>query len=372
MDSSSSISSSESRPDPLCPGVGRGAPWAALLALVMVGAVELAVRRVEPDKLIDYESTQEDRYTVRDCLYYFGCPEVTFIGSSRSVNAFVMPDINAALQKRLGRPVKAVNYALGGMNMPEQVPMLGFLLRHPPLPRVLVWGVDQEFLGGKTDYLELSAIFWSFSDWIGARRRFGPGVDPLLPEVIRGFVSDHYATFRHRERPLDWVKERVRGRLPSRFRGELIYHEQVVEAGRTLINHPVDEAMTAFQVCDGHLAPDGSYPFRPERLAAMRDVLDRCCQAGIHVVLVELPNPDVFQRWFPSDVGPRFDLAMRDMAAQTGAMYVSLKDLGLGFDTSEYRDPWHLSFQGAKRLSQTFVDRFLAAYVAGVDPLRPP
>lgn len=369
MDSSSSISSSEPARHPLCPGVKGGPPWALVLSLLIVAAVEVALRQVDPDRLIVYESTQEDRYTVRDFLHYYGSPEVAFVGSSRSVNAFVMPDIIAGLRDRLGRSVRAANFALGGVNMPELVPLMGYVFRHPPLPRVLVWGVDKEFLGGKKDVVELSPIFWSFGDWLAARRRFGPDVvDPMFSTVFRGLVAEHYATFRHRERPLNFLKELIRGRLPSRVRGELVWPEHVSDPNRSLVSHPVDEALTAFQVCDGHLQPDGTYPFRPERIEAMRGMLEQCCQKGIHVLLVELPNPDVFQRWFPSNVGPRFDIAMREMAAQTGARYVSQKDLGLVFHNSEFRDPWHLNLRGATRLCRTLVDRALAEFVAGADP----
>jgi len=140
--------------------------------------------------------------------------------------------------------------------------------------------------------------------------------------------------------------------------GEYLAPEHTTDRGRTLVEFPADEPEVKHHVQTGHLI-NGVYPFNEMKIAWFKEFIGHCRSNGVEVVLFEVPNADVFNRYLPDDVYPRFYSYMQGIAAQSGARFVSLEELGLKFTDAEFRDPVHLNYKGATELSDALCVKVL-------------
>jgi hypothetical protein len=289
-----------------------------------------------------------------------GSADVVVLGSSRTAQAIDCPQLARETSEGIGRPVNASSYALGGAQIAENLPMARHVLRHRPKPRLILYGVAPEQIGphdirldaatGRwvqepTPVNERSAMFWLFSDYLEARRTFGSRIDPYLPIVFRNEVEKHYHTMRARGRLMNAIRNVLRGR-----EGSPILGESLDEEGRTrsMAAGGYDEQSIREHVEEAHLL-EGSYPFSDQRIALFRQLIQMCSEADVGIAFFELPNAEVFERYFPPGTRERFREAFRELSAGTGARLYSLEELGLDFDYDEYRDAVHLNMKGTSR-----------------------
>lgn len=357
MSSSSTSSSDPATSETAC--AGRGFPWALLWAVVMLGAVEAAARCAEPRDMITYERGVATRYAVREHVAAYGSAEVCFAGSSRVHVGIVVPEVAEVLGERLGRPVAVANYASGGALIQENAPLVEWVLRHEPRPRVLVYGVDPEQIRGPELWNERSVVFWTPSDLLDARTRLSDDVLTAWPDVARNCLRDWSCVFRYRARPLSWLKERFRPRESSPILGERLDIEHGSDPDRSLLDHPADVAEVRKHVETAHLAPDGTYPFNERKVEMFAEMLRHCREHGVRVVLLDLPNAAVFNQFLPDGVYPHYREAMRRVAGAEGARFVTLEELGLSFGDADFRDPVHLNYPAGKRLSARLAEQVL-------------
>lgn len=329
-------------------------PAAFVLSLVLVALVELVVRQIPARKLIAYERGVPARFAVKQHLDAYGPAEVVFVGSSRVQMGILCPDAAADLRACLGRDFSVANYASGGALIQELAPTIKVMLAHGH-PKVLLFGVDPEQVRGPEMYNDRSAIFWNLADWWEARERFGRGVDRYLPTVVRDHLGDVCHLLRYRTRPLHFLKASYRGREPSPILGEMEPGQVGPPGQLALTAHPADEVQVKHHVDTAHLI-DGKYPFNPEKVGMFAEVIRDCRAAGTRVVLFECPNAEVFNKFLPADVYPRFYGMMRELAAAEGATFVSLEEMGLGFTDEEFSDPVHLNARGAAMLTKRVIE----------------
>ncbi len=368
MASSSSTFSSDPRPSETeC--AGHGFPWALALAVALVAGVELFVRRFEPRDLIAYETGVPERYAARYHIQSYGAPEVSFVGSSRVHMGILCPVVSEELAARCGRPVGVANFASGGALIEEIEPLVAYMMRHEPVPRLLLYGVDPEQVRGPQLYNDRSPIFWSLDDLWCAQATVDADVGALWPDVLRNHLADAWLTFRYRARPVHWLKAMHRGRDTSPMLGEYPAGMRVTDppgADRSLAAFPADAEEVKHHVETAHL-DHGRYPFNDRKLEMFARLIDGCRERDVRVVLFEVPNAQVFNQYLPADVYPSFFAMMRGIAERGGARFVSLDELSLKFGDEDFRDPVHLNVRGAKELSRALTTKVIAPELLSIE-----
>lgn len=340
-------------------------PWALVGALLLLLIVECGVRIAGPTSYIAYERGPTARHAIRRHVVAYGASEVLIVGSSRSEMGIDCPELQQGLEEVWKRPVEVSNYALGGAQAAESVPMVKHILRYEPRPRVIIYGVGQEQIGpndlvydqyteelfrAPTPVNERAAMFWNMDDFKQARETFGPIVDDYLPIVVRNGIEQHYHTLRVRGRIMNGLRNSLRGREGSPILGESL---DIGDRDSSMANDGFDADAIRRHVEDLHLV-DGAYPFHPQRLALFDQLVVECQQAGTMLVFVELPNSAAFEAPFPADTRARFQQVFRDLAEQDGVEFYTLHDIGLqgAFSYEDYYDAVHLNIQGAKRYTE--------------------
>jgi len=319
--------------------------------------------------MIAYERGGATRIAVREHVRAYGCPEVTFVGSSRVHIGIVCPEVASGIRGAVGREVSVGNFASGGALIQELLPTVRYALRHEPRPVFLMYGVDPEQIRGPELFNERSAIFCSMDDLRHARSELGIEAREFLPVVARNHAADWCVLFRYRSRPLNWLRERFKGRELSPVLGEIVGIEHSSDAGRTLLTDPPDPAEVRHHVETAHL-DHGVYPFNPAKVEMFTQLARECRDHGVRLVFFEVPNARVFDQCLPPGVNPRFRELMGGVADQTGARFVTLDELGLSFTDEEFRDPVHLNLNGATRLSRALTERVIVPELIAAEAKR--
>ena len=165
-------------------------PTAFLLALVMLLGLEVVVRRIDPPTLIAYDTVDTLAYeAVRHYVQFVGPADVGFVGSSRMLNAVVVPDLRRELSMVLDRPVSVANYALPGANADEVAALVRLILRQEKRPKILLYGVTPKQLAAAKYDLDKRATLWSLSDWRRERGKTDEDLCRVLPDVIRSEIE---------------------------------------------------------------------------------------------------------------------------------------------------------------------------------------
>ncbi|MCP4770568.1 MAG: hypothetical protein GY879_04070 [Planctomycetes bacterium] len=336
-------------------------PWAPLGALLLLLVVELAVRCAGPVSYIAYERGPSARHAVRRHVMAYGSTEILVVGSSRSEMGIDCPLLSQGLAAQWDREVEVSNYALGGAQAAESVPMVRHILRQDLKPKVIIYGVGQEQIGpnelvynpfteelhrSTTPVNERAAMFWNMSDFREARETFGPQVDEYLPIVVRNGIERQYHTLRVRGRIMNALRNEMRGRAGSPILGESL---DLGDRETSMAKDGYDAEEIRRHVEDLHLV-EGTYPFHPQRLALFEQLVADCQQANVRLVFVELPNSEVFQEPFPADTRARFQQVFHDLAVVKGVDFFTLEGLGLtnAFGYEDFYDAVHLNIHGAK------------------------
>jgi len=334
-----------------------------LIAIAIVAAVEASLRVIGPERLVAYEQGVPSRYAARHHILAEGAADLCFMGSSRTNNGINCPTVSKELRETLGHEITVANYASGGAQTPELVPLVRFMLRYSK-PKLILFGVEPEQLGTTDVVNERSAIFWNQSDYRAARQRFGPLVDSYLPEVIRNEIELHYLTLRARGRTGNLLRELTSGiTTPHPLRGESLYPVHVVNADATMNTSGIDAEQIREHVKTEHLV-DGAYPFSDERIESLRELIVLCRSHNVPLVFFEVPNAAIFTQQFPTDTNERFVNVFRQISSKSAEVpadvqFFSLSDLELDFADTDFRDPVHLNLIGAKRLSHRVTERII-------------
>lgn len=335
-----------------------GFPSGIAVALVLLAALEIGLRFVNPLQLLPYELGWYSLLSSRVLVQSSGPPEVVVVGSSRTQYSILGPLLSEELQDRSGRPTTVGNFGVGGGHSMEIEPMLRFLLRRPEKPRLIVYGLTIEQVSFDTTYNERSTIFWNLSDWARARGTFGSDMDELLPYVIRSSATEYSFLMRYRRRPTVLLHDLHRGhRLGNPLTGGLVAGHTDPELMTTTIDVTDDLRRNVAQHIETEHLVDGVYPMNPAKLELVENVLRECVDAGIGVVLFEVPNSPLFDEYLPPGTASGFNEIARELAEEIGATFYSLADLGIHPTADEFRDTVHLNTAGATRLTRALAAR---------------
>lgn len=353
MESPSSTSSFERPRD-----VAR-VPTAFLLALVMLVGLEIVVRQIDPPALIAYDIEDTLAYeAVRHYLRFVGPADVGFVGSSRMLNAVVMPDLHRELSMVLDRPVSVANYALPGANADEVAAVVRLILRQEKRPKILVYGVTPKQLAAANYDLDKRATLWSLSDWRRERAQTDEALFRVLPDVIRNEIENVYRTFAYRKIVSVRIGEAVlnRSRIPCPINGELSkYFDR--QPNRSLITHPALPRMVK-KYFKRRMTGD-EYLMGGVQTNCMEEVIRLTREAGVELIFVELPQSRILLNHYPGDSYNRFVAEVSRIATAHDVRFVRTRDLVIDFRGADFADFSHLNLPGAKRLSSVLAGRVL-------------
>lgn len=328
----SSISSSElSRPP-------RGFPLAVLVAVLVLGAVEVGFRLLPPAARIGYGRGIASYYDVRHAIEDLGAAEVAVIGSSRGNEALVMPELRRLL------PGRAANYSCPDATAEDMLPMVDLLLKAERPPAVILLPMSpRELHGTASQPMRAEAL--------GVRapsRPAGLG-EPLAAAAwrLREWLLANYLTFRHRERATYVATSLLRGRAPtSPIKGELSVWQRYTP-DRSLATRPVSEPRVR-QYVAMLLDEQGRYPLGRTRIEALVEMGRRCRAAGVPLVTVEIPLPAILRAHYPPGLMDEFHAVMSEASLAGGFPFVRTEELGLELGPEHFREQSHLNLAGAR------------------------
>lgn len=343
---------------------------ALLLAIGILASVEGILRILGAECLVAYEQGGSARFTIRHHVQALGVAEICIVGSSRTNNGISCPTVTEELRAELGREYLVANYASGGAQIPEIVPLVRFLLRNGH-PKVLLFGVEPDQLEAKDFVNERAAIFWNTQDFRRARKRFGSQVDQYYPQVCRNELEGLFFTLRLRGRPGNLLRTLANGSaVVHPVRGDVLIPAHTEQARLSLKVNDAVEAQVRRHVETDHLV-DGRFPFSEERLKSLAELIQLCDARSVPLVFFEVPDAQVYSKNFPSDTHSRFSAVFQQLAQESSHVhFVSIADLGLNFTDDEFRDPVHLNLDGARKLSTALTRRITAIVFQHKDVLQ--
>jgi hypothetical protein len=316
--------------------------------------------------VIPYENSGRTSYAaVRHFLAALGPAEVSIIGSSRTREAFVMPQLRAALERALGRPVAAANYASQRVAADEAEQFVRLILRREPRPHVLLYGVSPLQLAASELEVTHAEELWMLEDWLRHGRAEGYDLD-LLPDVTRNEVGAAYRTFGYRRTVPLRIGEWLNGREapPNPILGEVTVRQRRVPE-RSLVTRPVSPQRVR-DYLEKRMV-DGEYALSEEQWEHVRALVRLCREAGVEPVLVEVPLPPILTDAMPAGTLDRYGRMMDGLVEETRVTLVRVRDLDIEFGDLDFREQSHLSLRGAERFTAAFVERFLGPHLAAAE-----
>ncbi|MEE9294068.1 MAG: hypothetical protein V3W34_03765 [Phycisphaerae bacterium] len=358
-------------------GLPGGFPWAFALAVLLVGSVEMVFRHAAPTSVIPYALGEAEYHAIAGYIDALGPADVAFIGSSRTREAIVAPQVRSRCEQELHTTVTVANYSCGGARADECDAIVKYALKKGT-PRMILYGVAPRQLQGKFAYQERIALLWDLGDWWSEYRQDVDHVGDLLPIVIRNEIGRYYRTLKYRRKASTWFTTRLdtvtmlndpahvltnlfrQGAGPCPVRGEITrWHRWRT---RRLSSRPFSEDKIR-QFVDRFVLEDRQYRIEPQRVEHMEAMMRRGREAGTKLVFFELPHPDIFTKHLPPDSQRSFLSKMHELADAGGAAFVTLDDLGLEFTPADFAEFAHLHYDGAGRLTAALVDRVILPHL---------
>lgn len=281
-----------------------------------------------------------------------------FVGSSRTLNAVDAAAAGRQLSAALGRPVQAFNFAQAGAGPVTNAVYVRRLIAAGARPDFVLIEVHPVFLAGQRSPPPEARWLLPFRlrpDELPVVRGFGfPIADPpthgprgLIAPLyeFRFIVLDRYAP------GLLLDDNRLAGGHPTDDRGFVRAGDVLSPARRAALTARVHS-----QYAD-HLP--GYRPTGPG-VAALRDPLDRCRDAGWRAGLVLLPESAEFRGWYPPAGLAELDSVLAGLAAEYGVPVFDAR----GWVPDELNaDGHHLTGPGADVLTDRLARDALAPWI---------
>ncbi|MFQ5489434.1 MAG: hypothetical protein ACE5GE_01825, partial [Phycisphaerae bacterium] len=216
-----------------------------------------------------------------------------------------------------------------------------------------------------------------FLDWQSWWRDYGENPSwsrAQIPALLRRQCGRWFRTLKYRHRVSAMANDLVQAfrlRRDRRFplsdllagtafacpqRGETSRWQSVLP-DLSLATRPVSqEKVKSFA---DHLLVDGRYVMGGEQLRHMQRIVTLCRQAGVELVLLELPLNQALERALPPGVRDEFLTLVRNLARDRGVDFVERDETPLDLQDADFLDFSHLSFQGAKRFTQVVTEKVI-------------
>jgi hypothetical protein len=300
----------------------------------------------------------------------FGPADICVIGSSRAREA-VLSDVAAELcRQRLGHNTSVANYACTAARATENESIVRYVLRNGR-PRLILYGVSPLQLLERVEPREQIALFWSWADWWSDFHQAPDHAAGLLPVMLRAELGKCYRTLKFRDRAGVLVSDLLEGAshygasasvsdllagraFPCPFRGErsrlLFRHPNKSLVGLNISTEHVRRWIDHLML-DGRYVMDGSQPRRVEGL------ITACNEAGVDLVMFEIPVAEILERNYPEGVWPEFRQAMQQFARDGGVTFVTADQLGLELTDADFAEQSHVNHKGAEILTRALFEQ---------------
>jgi hypothetical protein len=321
-----------------------GFPWALVLALLIVAGVEVALHTVHWQKHIPYDIGPDEYHAAALRLDLQPPAQVAVIGSSRSREAVVVPELRERIETALGQPVTVANYSLSGANAYDEEAMVRRLLRASPPPKLIVCGVAERDFASRDDQYDRAPLFWDWQDWTDQRRRRGLVVLDDLPVLFRNWLGRHWYTLGRRDQVRLALRNALLRQPPasSPVDGQMTLWQAAVPQ-RSLINTPVEPHQMRAYVSElrGKPYPDAGL------VDCLARAIDACRAAGVPLILYENPVPPVLRQYLPAGMYRQYVATVTALAEQHGVPFVKVGDLGVTITNDHFREQSHMNYPGA-------------------------
>ena len=338
-------------------------PWAFLLALVGLLAVEVALElRIDG---ADYPTRDHLRDTgaFRHVLRHHGAAEVAIVGASVARRSVVIPDMQAVVDEAIGRKPAIVNYAHQGARAEFVEDLVHVLLRQDPPPRVILYGVTPAQIASDNDPQKTSYV-WGFQDLPRELSEHPASTLGELPQVVRNEIKLRSRVLQIRYDLWGWRDYLVFGEdfPPGAMVGA--QHHRGAFGSSSLADYlnPQDTSLYRNLAEDIRDATQGGqWTYSEARVADIRAMAAACETAGVTLVLYEIPVPDLYRQLLPANAYPDFYAQLDRLPVQ----FVRLAQLGDNYTDASFSDAVHLNLAGAQSMSGPVARQVLVPALLG-------
>lgn len=346
---------------------------ALLAAACLLLVFEIIARRWRPDGTIPYAIGSTEYFALDPELEAFGAKEVSIVGDSRSREAILAPALSVAMTRK--RTPEVANYSMSGALAEDTSGVVVHLLRAKPRPRLIVYGVSSRILSAwKERETPYSQFFWRVSDWWRSRKIRGSSTDRYLPQTLQNELAVRSRLFRLREEIYDAVhapvgRHDVFWKLHQLSNRNDTYPETPMRGGLPMMKtgpqRNQSEVPTPKAVRE-YLGKESQEPEWPHTYQeAFVDVIASACrEAGVPLVLVEVPTSPALRAELPPRAYPGFYEVFDRVSRQYDVPFIRLSSLGIPFDAREFAEVSHLNLKGAQRYTKALAEK-LAPLVPG-------
>lgn len=358
-----------------------GVPKAFLLSLVFIAIVELCIRFAGPSRMNPYEVGDHEYDAVAAWLAEVGPAEVSILGTSREREALALPILRTSLEKELGRPISVGNYGLAGARAPEIEAAANDLLQRGK-PALVMYGIQPRTLLGQSENPTRMAMFWSFDDYQRRRALEPDRYADVLPTVFRHEMGEFYRTLRYRARISAMVREvyeiltrpkaarKVKDAatfepIPSGVVGDLTFFQQYQPNTSLETRHISDEHVENYV---RSVMENGRYELTPRKIDQFRRTIQTIQQAGVSVVIFEVPLCQLLKRHLPPGTMDTFYRVVQEVAKETNVRFVTAAELDFEPSDAEMLEQSHLNLKGATRLTERLTERVIVPTLRSIAP----
>ena len=338
----SSTSSSETRREPF------RFPWALLMALGILVVVEVLFRRVLFHGRVIYHAGAREYLLAAEQLKSPGPANVCFVGSSRARESIAAPEVKRLLEAR-GLRHTVANYALGGAQAQESYWAVRKMLAGKRKPDLILYGVSPRQFLGRGEHFSSAAFLWDLRDWREQVGLHGMEAGKLLPKVIRNELRQRWVTFAARDARKQ-ILLRILGREtdPCPIIGQLTPWQKL-KPDVSLATSPVDE-----QDVRNYIATNTRRQryADPTQVGYVEKTIRLCREAGVPLVLFEVPVADILRRCYPEGTYDHFYRTIAVFQHRYDVPFVSMAKLKPELTDKHFREPSHTNYGGAVRFTR--------------------
>ncbi len=331
-----------------------GFPWAFAAAVLIVLAVEAALHVAPPRVVMPYARGLQEYSSLTACLDKWGPAELVFVGSSRVRMGISAPEATRLLRES-GKGWSVGNYGLSAANAADTEAAVRYILRCGRKPRMVVFGLAPRDYRCDEPFLNRIALFWDYGDFEREYAANPVEAGPLLPVVLRNQMGRIWLTLRYRQKFRQWgmglLRRRERVRIACPIIGEKAHDEK--EARRSLVTHPLQPG--AVEAYVQRQLDHGRFVFDDVMVESVRRTIAMCREAGVELVLFELPMSEPLRRTLPEGTTERFMRITRDLADAGRVRFITLDELGAEFAGADFIEQSHLNEAGALKLTRALM-----------------
>ena len=323
--------------------------------------------RIAPTRwVVPYVGAGTSTYpALRTILEEEGPAEVVIVGSSRARDSIAAPDLAAACSEALGRRVSVGNYASPAATADEVEFILRFVFAQERKPAVILYGISPSQLSPLTAAVHRAGRMWRLADWERESSTLHAAHVGRAREIaVQNELGWWCRLYGYRDSVGQYLRQLLGAepRHSNPILGQLS-DQHASDPDARLGDAPRDDAEVR-----ALLRPemrDGRYPLGGEAARHFESVLTACRDAGVTLVVYEVPLTDSLVRSFPRGTLERMRRIALRLANEHRAHYVQVEDLGVRFDETLFRDLSHMNLEGARRLTDRLARRVVVPALRG-------